>query len=620
MQIDENTAEPDAVHMRFQLLSIRARLLYLTLGLLIPLLLAGLFSLWELRNSSRSQLDESLRQQADLAAAAFEQRILAYKQTLEAVSVLTANTESRSALQDYLDSVVQTRRNWIDIQIVNAEGEIVLTQSSKASNLSPFSYQALIQEAARENAFVISTEQFGNENLALLTVVSPVANGNFVLARINGSSVSEVFKPLNFPEDNIIAIFDKNNRLLYRSRVSPEQMALDVSGTPLLTALNDRQEGTIEVESPYDKIARVYGLARVEAIDSAVLVGVPSARLYEPARKQFVRQLLLGLLFSFVGITAAYGIALSITRPLGALTRAARRFGAGDTEALADVGGDSAVGELSNTFNQMAAQISVREDELKTLDRLKSEFVSSVSHELRTPLTTIKTLARVLQSDRVSTADRIEYLETIMVECDRQIDLVRNLLDLSRIESGSYRVSLSETDVWGVLSNSVDGHRGAAKSRNIKLILKSDQKPLPTALSDPDALSQLLSDIIDNAIKYSSEGGEIVVAARQAGHQIAIEVSDNGCGIARQDLPHIFEKFYRGRPVDKGLSASDKFIEAEGADNVTFNEAPGVGLGLYLVQSLALQIGAEIKVESPAPGQSLGTKFTIFLPIASEPR
>jgi signal transduction histidine kinase len=603
--------------MRFHLLSIRARLLYLTLGLLIPLLLAGLFSLWELRNSSRSQLDESLRQQADLAAAAFEQRILAYKQTLEAVSVLTANTESQSALQDYLDSVLETRRNWIDIQIVNASGEVVLTRSNETTNLSSFSYQLpLIQEAARENAFVISTEQFGNENLALLTVVSPVANGNFVLARINGSSVSEVFKPLNFPEDNIIAIFDKNNRLLYRSRVSPEQMALDVSGTPLLAALNDRQEGTIEVESPYDKIARVYGLARVEAINSAVLVGVPSARLYEPARKQFVRQLLLGLLFSFVGIAAAYGIALSITRPLGALTRAARRFGAGDTAARADVGGDSSVGELSNTFNQMAQQIAVREDELKTLDRLKSEFVSSVSHELRTPLTTIKTLARVLQNDRVSTAERIEYLETIMVECDRQIDLVRNLLDLSRIESGSYRVSLSETDVWGVLSNSVEAHRGTAKSRNIKLILRSDHQPLPPALSDPNALSRILSDIIGNAIKYSPEGGEIVVAARQTDHQIAVEVTDNGCGIANQDLPHIFEKFYRGRPVDKDLSAGDKFMGAEEADDATFTQAPGVGLGLYLVRSLALQIDAEIKVESPAPGQSLGTKFTIFLPIS----
>ena len=602
--------------MRFQFFSIRARLLYLTLGLLIPLLAAGLFSLWELRNSSRSQLDESLRQQADLAAAAFEQRILAYKQTLEAISILTTNTESRSVLQDYLDSVVGTRPNWLDIQIVNAEGEIVLTQSKKNSNLSPFSYQALIQESARENAFVISTEQFGNENLSLLTVVSPLADGNFVLARIKGSSVSEVFKPLNFPEDNIIAIFDKNNRLLYRSRVSPEQMALDVSGTPLLTALNDRQEGTIEVESPYDKIARVYGLARIEAINSAVVVGVPSAKLYETARNQFIRQLLLGILFLLTGIAAAYGIARSITRPMNVLTGAARRFGAGDMAARAEIDKDGAIGELSMTFNQMAEQIAERENELKALDRLKSDFVSSVSHELRTPLTTIKTLARVLQSDKVSNEDRTEYLETIAVECDRQIDLVRNLLDLSRIESGSYKVSLDKTDVGAVLFNCVEAHQSAARSRGVKLSLLSAQQDLPPALSDANALSRILSDIIDNSIKYSSEGGEIVVSVRMTNDHIAIDVADDGCGIAKQDLPHIFEKFYRGRPVDNDSSGGDKDIEFEEADDVTFNEAPGVGLGLYLVQSLAMQIDADIRVESPAPGQSLGTKFTISLPIA----
>ena len=602
--------------MRFQFFSIRARLLYLTLGLLIPLLAAGLFSLWELRNSSRSQLDESLRQQADLAAAAFEQRILAYKQTLEAISILTTNTESRSVLQDYLDSVVGTRPNWLDIQIVNAEGEIVLTQSKKNSNLSPFSYQALIQESARENAFVISTEQFGNENLSLLTVVSPLADGNFVLARIKGSSVSEVFKPLNFPEDNIIAIFDKNNRLLYRSRVSPEQMALDVSGTPLLTALNDRQEGTIEVESPYDKIARVYGLARIEAINSAVVVGVPSAKLYETARNQFIRQLLLGILFLLTGIAAAYGIARSITRPMNVLTGAARRFGAGDMAARAEIDKDGTIGELSMTFNQMAEQIAERENELKALDRLKSDFVSSVSHELRTPLTTIKTLARVLQSDKVSNEDRTEYLETIAVECDRQIDLVRNLLDLSRIESGSYKVSLDKTDVGAVLFNCVEAHQSAARSRGVKLSLQSAQQDLPPALSDANALSRILSDIIDNSIKYSSEGGEIVVSVRMMNGHIAIDIADDGCGIAKQDLPHIFEKFYRGRPVDNDSSGGDKDIEFEEADDVTFNEAPGVGLGLYLVQSLAMQIEADIKVESPAPGQSLGTKFTISLPIA----
>ena len=603
--------------MRFQRLSIRARLLYLILGLLIPLLSAGFFSLWEFRNNSRAQLDESLQQQADLAAAAFEQRILAYRHTLEAISVLAENNESRYALQDYLDSIVKTRPNWLDIQIVNGAGEIVLSQSKRSANLSSGSFQPLIREAAQENSFVISTEQFAGENLSLLSLAQPIANGNYVFARIDGASVSEVFDRLDFREDNILAVFDKNNRLLYRSRVSPEQVSLDISGTPLLAALKERREGTIEVESPYDKIPRVYGLARVDAVDAAVTVGVPSTRLYEPARRQFARQLLLGSFLLLVGIAAAYAMALSVTRPMGVLTRAARRFGAGDMSARADIAGDGAMGELGATFNQMAEQISEREDELKALDRLKSEFVSSVSHELRTPLTTIKTLARVLRSDKVSPDERSEYLETIEAECDRQIDFVQNLLDLSRIESGAYKVSLAEADVVQILSECVEGQTATAKARNLKIIVKSPPTPLPPALTDQRALCRIVSGVLDNAIKYSPDGSDMELSASRRGDRIAIEISDSGCGIARADLPHVFEKFYRGRPIDMTVSSSVGSAEPEGVDTAPFNEAPGVGLGLYLVHGLVKQIGGEIEAESPVPGKASGTKFVILVPLAA---
>src|SRR5687768_5361516 len=193
--------------MKFQIIPIHTRLIYLTLGLLFPMLLAGFFNLWEFRNNAREQLDESLRQQAGLAATAFEQRIVAFRQTLEAVSILAENNESRYALQDYLDSIVKTRPNWLDVQIVNSGGEVVLAQSKKNSQLSPISVQPLIQEAARENAFVISTEQFGGDNLSFLTLARPIADGNFVLARIDGASVSDVFEHLKFREDNIIAVF-----------------------------------------------------------------------------------------------------------------------------------------------------------------------------------------------------------------------------------------------------------------------------------------------------------------------------------------------------------------------------------------------------------------------------
>ena len=598
--------------MRFQVLSIRTRLLLLTLGLLVPLVAVGFFNLWEFRSSRRAQLEESLRQQAGLAAAAFEQRILAYRQTLEAVSVLANNNESRLALQDYLNSIVKTRPNWLDIQIVDGAGHTILSQTNSGPFLSSTPIAPLIQNADQANSFVISTDQMAGDSSWLLSIARPVGNGTFVMARIDGASIGEVFKNLKFAGDNIIAVFDENNRLIYRSRASPEQMSLDVSETPLLSALNEKREGIIEVESPYDGIGRVYGLARIGTLNKVVIVGVPSTRLYESAQQQFTRLLLFSLFFLIVAIAAAYAIARSITGPTSALALAAHRFGSGDFAARTDLVNDRAFGELGATFNKMAEQISEREVELQALDRLKSEFVSSVSHELRTPLTTIKTLARVLQSDKISERDRTEYLETIAAECDRQIAFVQALLDLSRIESGAYKVSLATTDVIKVVGQSLAAKTAAAATRNLTLVFEPSNLKAEYALTDPAALRRIVSDIIDNAIKYSFEGTEIVISAEEKGDRIAVAISDSGCGIAADDLPQIFEKFYRGGPLHDMKSSADTGLSDP--DHTPPNETPGVGLGLYLVHSLVKQIGAEIHVESPVPGTNEGAQFTLLLP------
>ncbi|HXG85857.1 MAG TPA: ATP-binding protein [Pyrinomonadaceae bacterium] len=601
--------------MKFQSLTIRARLLWLTFGLAAPLALFGFFNLWEFRQASLAQLNESVERQAQLAATAFEQRVEAQRQTLQTISILAANNESRVALTEYLNSIVKTRPHWLDVQIVGAGGEIVLAQSYKKIDLRAISIENLKSEITRKNSLVIATEQTEDKKLRLLSLALPTAGGGFVVARIDGASVSDVFENLNTPEDNIIAVFDSNNRLIYRSRVSPEQMSLDTSDTPLFAWLNERREQTIEVESPYDRIRRVYGLARIESAGAAIVVGVPSRKLYEPARQRFYRQLFFSLLVTVLAMAAAYAIALGIVRPLRRLTGAARRFGAGDTTARAEITGGGSIGELGTTFNQMAREIAFREEELKTLDRLKSEFVSSVSHELRTPLTTIKTLTRVLQRNKISAAEREEFLATIAEECDRQIDFVQNLLDLSRIESGAYKISRASTDVVKILREAVEAHAKTANARRLKLNLNLPENDLPPALTDAGALRRIVSSLIENAMKYTTENGAIVVAASEKDERIIIEITDSGCGIQPQDLPHIFEKFYRGRPLQTANETTgESFADEDDCANV--NETAGIGLGLYLVQNLVEQIGGEIVAESPANNTGRGAKFTVSLPIA----
>ncbi len=597
-------------------MTIRARLLWLTFGLVVPLVMVGFFNLWNSRNASRAQLNESIERQADLAATAFEQWIKAQQQTLLTVSDLANSNPNNAALRDYLNSIVKTRPNWLDVQIVNSDGEVILKQSAKKWNLQTTSVTTLKEEIERKKSFVIMTEQVGDENLRLISLALPLPDGNFVVARIDGASASAIFSQLELPEENIIAVFDGNNQLLYRSRVSPEQLSLDVGNTPLLSALQGKSASVIEVESPYDKIRRVYGLARIEAANCIVAVGVPSARLYEPAQAQFTRQLLLSLLITSLAVLAAFLISRSIVEPMRILTRAARAFGAGDLTVRTEVEINGAVRELGLTFNQMAEQIARREEKLKELDSLKSEFVASVSHELRTPLTTIKTLTRVLQRAQITDQERAEYLETIAAECDRQIEFVQNLLDLSRIESGAYKTKLSATDVAGLLQTIVASQQNTARTRNLKLELNLPEKTLPPAVTDATALRRIVASLIENAVKYTAENGHIEICAATDNKHIRIEIADDGCGIADDDLPRVFEKFYRGKPLAATLTKSNENPLI--SDCLPVNETAGVGLGLYLVKSLVEQIEGDISVKSPAESYRCGTQFTLLLPVFND--
>jgi signal transduction histidine kinase len=585
-------------------LSIRARLLWLTIGLVVPLLLVGFYNLWEAWQVSREQLNVSIERQAELAATAFEQWIEAQAQTLRTISTLS-KSDNPATLKDYLNSIVKTRPHWLDVQIVSPSGDVILSQTVRDKPLPLVSIETLSREVAAKRSLVIFTEQISEENFRLLSLAQPMADGNFIVARIDGASASGVFRQLDLPEDNIIAVFDPNNRLLYRNNVSPEQMSADVSDTPLLSALTNKELATAEVESPYDKINRVYGLARIEAVNCVVAVGVPSENLYAPAKKQYWRQLWVGLFITSGAIILVLFIARGIIDPLRLLTGAARSFGAGDLQVRAPVSKGSPVSELGETFNQMADQIVAREERQKELDRLKSEFVSSVSHELRTPLTTIKTLTHVLESNHVSQSERAEYLRTIAEECDRQIDFVQNLLDLSRIESGAFRVSIVETDLGRILRECVEANYRAALAREIDLELKNRSEDLPLVLTDAAALQRIVSSLIENAMKYTPENGRITVSATRRDEKIALMVTDDGCGIAPKDLPRIFEKFYRGKPYKP--DDSDEECAPE-------NEASGIGLGLYLVKTLVEQISGEIIAESPVYENGRGSRFTVLLP------
>ena len=230
------------------------------------------------------------------------------------------------------------------------------------------------------------------------------------------------------------------------------------------------------------------------------------------------------------------------------------------------------------------------------LDRAQVEFVSTVSHELRTPLTSIKGFADTLlrSGNKLSEDNKKKYITIIKEQADRLIRLVEDLLAVSRLESNNYQLTVRALDIGKYLTKVCDSL--SSRSADHKIV-KNIEEDIPNVWADADRLEQILTNLIDNAIKYSP-GGSIVkidisslTNNQNTKDKLKIEVIDHGIGINENDLPKIFTKFGR-------------------LDNLLTSQTQGTGLGLFITKSLVLALKGEIFVSSK-PGE---TTFTVILP------
>jgi two-component system phosphate regulon sensor histidine kinase PhoR len=229
--------------------------------------------------------------------------------------------------------------------------------------------------------------------------------------------------------------------------------------------------------------------------------------------------------------------------------------------------------------------------EMRRLETVRRDFVANVSHELRTPLTSISGYSETLLTDSPDPATTRRFLETILSNAQRMQRLVDDLLDLARIESGRWQPEPEAVDaaamaheVWTVLG-------GRDPARTVTFTAESD--PGAGAVrADPDALRQVLTNLIDNSLRHTPPGGRITVRVRQESGGTAVSVADSGAGIGREHLPRIFERFYR-------------------ADAARSREEGGTGLGLAIVKHLVEAHGGHVAAES-GPGE--GTLVTCWFP------
>jgi signal transduction histidine kinase len=582
--------------------------LTLAVGGVIPLLVVGLTVLWVVWRGKQQQLNEALEQQAELAAVVFDRWLDAQRQPLVTIASYPAERLNDStALEADLKAALVTRPHWIDLRVVDASGRAGATQPTGAESLPAGVAERLLDEA-RRGVSDVETDWTRGEGRYVLVVAVPIEGGGAVIARIDGAALKEPLQGITLPDRALVTLLDERRRVVYRSQTPESAIGFDLSDSQKLSALDRQNTAVVRVKSTLDGVERVYGLARVGTTGYVVMAGVPSEILYASAWRQLTGYALVSLIVVFCIMTGALLIARSIARPVRLLSFAAEQFGEGNFSARAPSEGRDEISRLGSSFNAMAERLEKREARRAELDRLKSEFVSSVSHELRTPLTTIKALTKLLLRDGLSEAKRREYVETISVECDRQIDLVLNLLDLSRIEGGVFRITHERVDVSEVISSVVKSEARSAEKRKHELRVEPFGE-LPRVCADPKALRRVLSNIIENAIKYTPDGGRIQLSARAEGDEVLIGVEDNGRGIPAEDMPILFDKFYRGRPAPHSEATRGATTDAELLEDA---DVSGVGLGLYLGRNVMEQMGGKIGVVSEV---GRGSRFTLHLPV-----
>jgi len=589
-------------------MSIRGRLLTLAVGGVLPLLLVGLIALWVVWSEKRRQLNDSLEQQSELVAVVFDRWLDGQYQPLRTIASYSSDhLKDPANLKASLQAAMIPRRPWIDIRVLDSTGKLVALEPAGATDLPAAVSEKLLTEAKRGTSD-LETDWTRGEGHYLLAISVPMGGGGAVIARMEGLALQDALHGITLPERAVVTLLDQNHRIVYRSQTAESALGLDLSGTNQLSALNDRNTAVVVTRSSVDQVERVYGLGRVGTTGYVVMVGVQSAVLYASAWRQLMGYAVIGLIIVFAAVTAALLIARSIARPVRLLSFAAEEFGSGNFSARAPTEGGDEISRLGRNFNAMAERLQKRQERLTELDRLKSEFVSTVSHELRTPLTTIKALTRLLMREGLEETKRREYLETISVECDRQIDLVLNLLDLSRIEGGVLRVTHERVDVREVLSSVVKAETRSAEKRKHDLAFDS-KLDVPPVCADPKELRRVLSNVVENAIKYTPDGGRILLSALQHDGQVAISVTDNGRGIPPEDMPILFDKFHRGRPARHSAAMRDATTDDELLEDA---DVSGVGLGLYLARNVMERMGGHITVESQL---GRGSTFKLHLPV-----
>lgn len=302
-----------------------------------------------------------------------------------------------------------------------------------------------------------------------------------------------------------------------------------------------------------------------------------------------LQAMVIGLMIS---VLMSLLLAKTLVTPLQELTHAAESVAGGDFDQKVDNPSRDEIGVLTQTFNDMAGTLEDTLDDLKKSEQMRKEFVANVSHELRTPITSVKSYSETLLEDpEMDREMRERFLNVIVNESDRMSKIVQDLLTLSRFDAGSIEFEFTTFSFERSVKDVYSAMRLEAQNHDHEFTLEF-LSPVPDIVGDKGRIEQVLMNMVSNAIKYTKNGGKIKMTAGSKDGSVWCAVRDNGIGIPKQDVEHVFDRFYR---VDKARS----------------RESGGTGLGLSIANEIVLRHQGTLTLDSKV---GRGTVITVTLP------
>lgn len=593
-------------------ISLRRRLFLLAAVGIVPLLVASGIGLYALVQQQRVQAARIGLELARALATAVNAELRSSISVVQALATAKAlDHDDLPGFQERAQHVLETQPNWAAVFLADPTGKrLVDTRLRSGVELLPVLERESFDRVMRTRAPAVGNLARSPQGVLLFPVRAPVfRNGElrYVLtALVKPEAILEVVKHQHLPDDWIISIFDANGRRVARSRAHQENLGGRASPSLQTLMATGAQEGvgqTVDLEG-----GRNYAsFSRLPGSGWSAVPGI-SAGFVEGAAYRSLGVYGSGILLSIgLGTLGVMGVARSINRPIGDLRAAARALGRREplTPPATRI---QEIRDVADALRMAADELKMgeaqREDLLRreqearaaaeAANRAKDEFLAVLSHELRTPLNAVYGWARLLQAGQVRDEAAKRALDAIVRNANAQLQLIDDLLDVSRVVSGKMRLDVRSVDLRAVIDGALDAVRPAGEAKAIRLESVLDPRAGPIT-GDPDRLQQVVWNLLMNAVKFTPKGGHVQIHLQRVNSHVEVVVSDTGQGIAPDVLPHVFERFRQ-------------------ADSSSTRGHGGLGLGLALVKHLVELHGGSVAAQSPGEGK--GATFVVRLPLS----